>query len=104
MASATLASWPLWAFGVLVAGAFYVGLGYLVFSGARLALIVLRRLVQDQRLRQRAASFGGQAHPTLLEVAVSRSRQPVAGPAPRPADRGSQRRGRERRQPARRAA
>jgi hypothetical protein len=119
MLSASMIAWPLWAFGVLVAIVFYLGLGYLLIAGARLALILGRRALRDFRVDQRARDFGGQAHPTLLEVAVSRAREPApwtgSGPdwvePPRPAPRTrppqrqrSRRAKRARRHPERRAA
>jgi hypothetical protein len=77
MVSASAIAWPLWAFGVAVAIAFYLGLGYLLVAGVRLALILGRRGLRELRLAQRARDFDGQAHPTLLEVAVSRAREPA---------------------------
>ena len=62
----------LLALGVVVAIAFYVGLGYLVVAGVRLAIILARRGVREAKLARRSRDFGGEAYPTLLEVAASR--------------------------------
>jgi len=82
--------WPLWALGIAVAVVFYLGLGYLLFAGVRIAIMFTRRVIQHAKLSQRSRDFGGEAFPTLLEVAAARVAPP---PAPEP-----------RRQPTRRAA
>jgi hypothetical protein len=115
MASASVLAGPLWGTGIVVAAAFYVALAYLAVVGLRIAAGASRSALRQQRLRRRASLFDGQAHPTLLEVAVARARQErerqqdLRGARARDAratarDARSLRRAPERRTPSRRAA
>jgi hypothetical protein len=73
MVSASAMALPLWLLGIAVAVIVYVALAFLAFQ----ALRTVRRLISSgrraKRLSRQAALYDGEAHPTLLDVAVARA-------------------------------
>jgi len=73
MVLASALALPLWLLGIAVAVIVYLAIAFLIFRAVHGARRLVRAGRQSSRVSRRASLYDGQAHPTLLDVAVSRA-------------------------------